>query len=193
MTATDKVTLIYQHQNRGGPWHPMEYPVWLDWTDCTLGGRRAWFLCPAAGCGWRVAQLYVGASGIFACRHCNRLAYASQRENADDRAARRAERIRRRLKWELGILNGKDWKPKRDALVYLQTANPRAQCYSRCSAGGDSAADWSFQTAGERFPQRVNLFRKTGQANKSGGIFGGIQKTINRLNIEPGGLQRIIR
>lgn len=112
MAAADKVTLIYQHQSRGEPWQPMEYPVWLDWTDCTLGGRRAWFLCPAFGCGRRVALLYVGASGIFACRHCNRLAYACQRESADDRAARRAGKIRQRLKWEPGILNGKGWKPK---------------------------------------------------------------------------------
>ena len=38
------------------------------------------FICPAAGCGRRVAILYRG--GIFACRHCYRLAYASSREDA---------------------------------------------------------------------------------------------------------------
>jgi hypothetical protein len=88
----------------------MEYPVWLEWTGCTLGGRRVWFLCPAAGCGRRVAILYCG--GIFACRHCYRLAYACQRENTDDRATRRADKIRERLKWEPGILNGHGIKPK---------------------------------------------------------------------------------
>lgn len=107
----DRVTLKYQHQNRGEPWQPMEYPVLLDWTGCTFGGKRAWFRCPAWGCGRRVALLYVGRSGIFACRHCNQLAYASQREAADDRAARRASTIRRRLGWPPGMLTG-GWKPK---------------------------------------------------------------------------------
>ena len=50
---------------------------------------------------------------IFACRHCYWLAYACQRETADDHAARRADRIRARLGWEPGILNGRGWKPKR--------------------------------------------------------------------------------
>lgn len=56
--------------------------------------------------------LYLGNSGIFACRHCYRLAYACQRETPDDRAARRADKIREKLKWELGILNDKGIKPK---------------------------------------------------------------------------------
>ena len=90
----------------------MEYPVRLAWTDCTLGGQRGWLLCPARGCGRRVALLYLGGSGIFACRHCYELAYASQRETPDDRAARRADRIRDRLGWEAGILNDEGEKPK---------------------------------------------------------------------------------
>ena len=69
------------------------------------------FICPAAGCGRRVAILYGG--GIFACRHCHQLAYFSSREDAGDRAARRrAERLRARLGWEPGILNGEGGKPK---------------------------------------------------------------------------------
>lgn len=109
-TETDRVFLSYRHRSGGGEWKSEEYPVQLDWTACTFGGRRAWFLCPARGCGRRVAILYGGA--IFACRHCYRLAYPSQRETADDRAARRADRIRARLGWEPGILNGAGGKPK---------------------------------------------------------------------------------
>ncbi|MEW5865081.1 MAG: hypothetical protein AB1773_16050, partial [Pseudomonadota bacterium] len=41
-----------------------------------------------------------------------RLAYASAREDAGGRARRRAERIRERLGWEPGILNGHGPKPK---------------------------------------------------------------------------------
>ena len=57
-----------------------------------------------------MASLYGGS--IFACRHCHNLAYECQRETDDDRAARRADTIRRRLGWEPGILNGEGWKPK---------------------------------------------------------------------------------
>lgn len=57
-----------------------------------------------------MAIIYGGA--VFACRQCHNLAYPSQREDASDRAARRAERIRIKLGWEPGILNG-DWgRPK---------------------------------------------------------------------------------
>lgn len=104
------VTLIYRHRS-GGEWQAKEYPVSLDWTPCTYGGRRAWFICPAAGCGRRVALLYLGSAGIFACRHCYRLAYPVERETADDRAARRANRIRQRLGWEMGIFNPAGSKP----------------------------------------------------------------------------------
>lgn len=109
-TESDRVVLSYRHRGGGKDWKSEEYPVRLDWTPCTYGGKRAWFLCPARGCGRRVAILYGG--GIFACRHCYRLAYPSQRETADDRAARRADTIRRRLGWEPGILNGEGGKPK---------------------------------------------------------------------------------
>ena len=109
-TEVDRVMLGYHSRNNGGEWQPMEYPVYLDWTPCHLGGRRAWFRCPATGCGRRVAILYGGT--IFACRHCYRLVYASQREAEDDRARRRAEKIRRRLGWPAGIANPSGGKPK---------------------------------------------------------------------------------
>lgn len=109
-TEADRVILKYRSRNYGGEWEEMEYPVYLDWTHPHLGGKRAWFLCPARGCGRRVAILYGGK--IFACRHCHNLAYASQRESAHDRANRRTEKIRARLKWEPGIMNDDGWKPK---------------------------------------------------------------------------------
>ncbi|MER2539480.1 MAG: hypothetical protein ABTQ26_09585 [Azonexus sp.] len=109
-TELDRVILNYRSRSNGGDWQPIEYPVHLEWTACHLGGRRAWFHCPAQGCGRRVAILYGGT--IFACRHCHRLAYASQRERADDRATRQADRIRDKLDWEPGILNGEGGKPK---------------------------------------------------------------------------------
>ena len=86
-------------------------PVHLVTTPCHMGGKRHWFLCPARGCGKRAAVLYGG--GIFACRKCYQLAYPSQRESTEDRATRRADRIRDRLGWPGGILEGAGWgKPK---------------------------------------------------------------------------------
>ena len=67
-------------------------------------------VCPAAGCGRRVAILYSG--GIFACRRCHRLAYASSREDVFGRSTGRAETLRARLGWDRGILNGEGGKPK---------------------------------------------------------------------------------
>lgn len=48
----------------------------------------------------------------------------SERETADDRAARRADRIRKKLGWEPGILNGDGWKPKG---MHWNTAEEEAQ------------------------------------------------------------------
>jgi len=110
---SDRVVLNYRNQSRhhnDGEWEPMTYAVRLDWTPCGFGGRRVWWLCPAVGCGRRVAVLHGGR--VFACRQCNRLAYRGQREADDDRATRRADTIRRWLGWEPGILNGNGWKPK---------------------------------------------------------------------------------
>ena len=43
---------------------------------------------------------------------CNRLTYRSQREAPDDRATRRANKLRNQLGWEPGILNDAGGKPK---------------------------------------------------------------------------------
>lgn len=107
--AEEHVTLLYRAR-RDGIWQRMEYPVFLEWTSCNLGGQRAWFRCPAKGCGRRVAILYGGS--VFACRGCHHLVYESQREADYDRAARMAETFRHRLGWEPGILNGCAGKPK---------------------------------------------------------------------------------
>lgn len=109
-TDTDRVTLDYRARDRGGEWQAMNYPVRLSCTPCTYGGQRAWWLCPAVGCGRRVAVLYGGK--VYACRHCHQLAYKTQRERSHDRAGSKADKLRNRLKWEPGILNGNGIKPK---------------------------------------------------------------------------------
>ncbi|MCP4465727.1 MAG: hypothetical protein GY813_03115, partial [Halieaceae bacterium] len=74
--------------------------------------------------------------GIFACRHCRELAYPSQRETYDDRAARRADRIRDKLGWELGILNGDGWKPKGMHWSTFERLTVQHDAFVQISLGG---------------------------------------------------------
>lgn len=137
-TDIDRVILNFRSRSNGGEWQPMEYPVYLKSTPCNFGGRRAWFLCPARGCGRRVAILFGGS--IFACRHCHKLAYECQRETADDRAMRRADTIRRRLGWEAGIANLNGDKPKG---MHWRT-------FERLKSDHDAFADASWAGIAER-------------------------------------------
>ncbi|MEY4732469.1 MAG: hypothetical protein RLZZ464_535 [Pseudomonadota bacterium] len=105
-----QVWLHYKHRERGKEWEDMCYPVSLDVTKCHMGGQRVWWLCPALGCGRRVALLYGGK--MYACRDCHRLAYQCQREVDYDRATRRADNIRNRLGWDSGSFSGAGIKPK---------------------------------------------------------------------------------
>jgi hypothetical protein len=135
----DRVVLVYQHRSGGGEWKDERYPVRIAHTQCNLGGERPWFICPALGCGRRVAILYGG--GIFACRHCYQLAYASAREDVCDRAARRADKLRARLGWEPGILNGNGDKPK-----WM-----RWRTFERLVAAHDAVVSESLATMAQRF------------------------------------------
>lgn len=158
-TEADRVILNYRSRNNGGVWQPMEYPVYLEWTDCNLGGRRAWFLCPARGCGRRVAVLYGGS--IFACRHCHKLVYECQRETDDDRAARRADTIRRRLGWEAGILNGEGWKPKGMHWRTFERLKARHDAFVNVSLDGMAKRFGIIEKTLDGIGDDLNLFRKT--------------------------------
>jgi ribosomal protein S27AE len=63
-------------------------------TGCTNGGKRYWFGCPR--CGKRAAILYLH-SHRFACRNCQRLAYASQSEDEVGRMWRKQSKVEERL------------------------------------------------------------------------------------------------
>lgn len=157
----DRVILDYRHPRNGGEWNSQNYPVRIEWTSRNYGGSRAWFLCPAQGCGRRVAMLYLGGA-IFACRHCYRLAYSSQRENLNDLATRRADKIRGRLAWEPGILSGHGIKPKG---MHMRT-------YQRLTIEHDAHVGISLNYMARRMgliearlggiSEDLNLFRKIG-------------------------------
>lgn len=110
-TESERVILSYRFRRYDSDWKDFKYSVCLTTTPCNYGGQRYWFICPALGCGRRVALLYL-YDEIFACRHCYQLAYRSQRETNTDRLIRKTEKIREKLGWEPGILNGSGWKPK---------------------------------------------------------------------------------
>jgi hypothetical protein len=135
---TDRLMLNYKSRSYGGDWQKMSYPVYLEWTPCNLGGWRKWLICPIRGCGRRVAVLFGGS--IFACRHCHKLAYECQREADDDRAMRRAEKIRRRLGWEAGIANPDGGKP----------ANMHWRTFRRLKAEHDTFAEASWMGFAKR-------------------------------------------
>lgn len=81
--------------------------VQLVTTPCNYGQHRVWFACPH--CGRRVALLYLGFK--LACRRCHKMAYEVQRESLHDRKCRKLDKVRERLGWEAGLLNGHGRKP----------------------------------------------------------------------------------
>ena len=106
----DHVVLKYKYRYSDGDWQNKVYEVAFDFTRCNYSGERRWFLCPAQGCGRRVAILYL--AGIFVCRQCLHLSYESQREQPYGRALRRAQAIRMKLGGSGSIAEDFPEKPK---------------------------------------------------------------------------------
>jgi hypothetical protein len=99
-TERHRVTLKYRSRRCGGDWASVKQQFPVVWTPCRFGGERPWFTCSVYAngtyCGRQVTKLYQ-AGRLFACRHCSRLAYASQQESAHERGLRKAQTIRMRL------------------------------------------------------------------------------------------------
>lgn len=104
----DRESLVLSHHMKSTG-EVVELRVQTQTTSCHLGGKRHWFTCPR--CSHRVAVLYAPGR-YFACRQCCGLGYATQKEGAGDRATSRADKLRKKLGWEAGILNGSGGKPK---------------------------------------------------------------------------------
>ena len=115
----------------------VEQRVQTQTSPCHLGGQRHWFTC--ARCSKRVAVLYAPGR-YFACRQCGGLGYATQKESAGDRASTKADKLRKRLGWQIGILNGDGAKPKG---MHWET-------YQRLKSNHDALVQVSFDDIGRK-------------------------------------------
>lgn len=110
----EHLILSYQCRTQGYGAQDVEEIVPIIRVPCPYGGSRPYFLCPGVVngiyCGRRVAHLHL-ATRYFVCRHCNDLAYSSQRENISARATRKADKLRARLGDGIGWL-GYPVRPK---------------------------------------------------------------------------------
>jgi hypothetical protein len=99
----------------GGEWEDVAETVRIVREPCRFGGSRPYFICPGVvngiACGRRVTKLH-GPGRYFLCRHCYRLAHASQSESGWDRAVRRANKIRQSLGGDPDIAAPFPKKPK---------------------------------------------------------------------------------
>lgn len=81
-------------------WAGTKGPQWLalERTACTFGGARLWFVCP--GCQGRAGKLYLTVRerrpGLL-CRRCLNLGYSCQREDREQRQARKVKKLQAKL------------------------------------------------------------------------------------------------
>jgi hypothetical protein len=113
--VAERLHLSYKVRVGGGGWEDMAEIISLVHARCRFGGSRAYFICPGPGggtdCGRRITKLHL-SHRYFLCRHCNKLAYASQYEQPWKRALRRANKLKQRLGVDLGVGDPFPEKPK---------------------------------------------------------------------------------
>lgn len=112
---SDRLNLSYRVRIADGEWEKITETVHIVRVPCRFGGSRPYFVCPGVvnnvACGRRVSKLH-GPGRYFLCRHCYRLAHASQNEGAWDRALRRSNKIRMLLGGEPGMASPFPSRPK---------------------------------------------------------------------------------
>lgn len=102
---TNKVYFTYQVDGES-----RSYTVWVDMVPQHLGGFRRWFRCPNTRCDRRCDVLYL-RRGYFLCRACQRLGYRTEQASKADQPYLQIEKVRKRLGWQAGYLNGHEGKP----------------------------------------------------------------------------------
>ncbi|WDP88714.1 MAG: hypothetical protein HUN04_02760 [Desulfobacter sp.] len=106
------LTLKYRYRGRGGAWEGVKQVIFFDQTPCNYGGYRKWFLC--SQCERKVEILYSlgGAGKNFLCRDCHGLTYASCNTHSTKRLFNRANKLKRKIGAEPGIMDIIPEKPK---------------------------------------------------------------------------------
>jgi hypothetical protein len=96
----NQIKISYQVRKPSGQYENVTLPVRIVNVPCRFGGTQPFFICPGvpyrSACNRRVVKLY-SLNGLLLCRHCHGLAYASENEDAADRARRNAGKIKQRL------------------------------------------------------------------------------------------------
>jgi len=150
----DRLHLTYRVRVSGSDWDDVVETVHIVRIAiaCRYGGTRPYFICPGVvkgiACGRRVAKLY-GPGRYFLCRHCYRLAHASQSESVRDRALRHANKIRQRLGGDPGMAAP---FPERPRGMWQKT-------YRRLrdkAFDAEMLAETAFETQSERLLARIN-------------------------------------
>jgi tetratricopeptide (TPR) repeat protein len=99
-----RLHLRYKVRTGDGKWEDVAQTIPIVHLRCRFGGSRAYFICPGprngTDCGRRTIKLHLSRR-YFLCRHCNKVAYASQYEQPWKRALRRANKLKQRLGIEL--------------------------------------------------------------------------------------------
>jgi len=107
---------------------PVNQRVHISRTPCPYGGDRPWFHCPR--CGRRVAVLFL-RSGHFMCRHCGRVAYASQSADDIGRAWIKQQKLEARLcdEWQRPKgMHGATYERIWNGIVACEEARDAALC-----------------------------------------------------------------
>jgi hypothetical protein len=114
-TVAERLHLTYTLRVGDGECEEIVEIIPIVHARCRFGGSRAYFICPGpkhgTDCGRRITKLHL-SHRYFLCRHCNKLAYASQYEQPWQRALRRANKLKHRLGIDVGIAEPFPEKPK---------------------------------------------------------------------------------
>lgn len=123
-THEDRIVLRWQYQDFLGQKHSVVLPIWWTWSECHLGGRRPWFICPE--CQKRARILYLSGGSIFACRKCAGITYATRRGGKLENAERKLDHIQAKLS-DKGMKRGRYRKTRERIQGQLEAAEARAE------------------------------------------------------------------
>ena len=92
---------------------PVRQHITTQRTACNYGGSRVWFSCPR--CWRRVAVLFLRGTAGFIWRHCGRIAYGSQSDDAMGRGMAQAAQGGGAARGRMGAAKGNARKHTRQA------------------------------------------------------------------------------